>query len=380
MTRSRILDDNLLNLDILTNASVSSAQAAFPVLNLYNQQRRSKVWRSDGYWEITSANNTIVFRETIGVDLTATITADEYSSNATFFAAVKAALEAAGASTYTVSRDTTTKKVKIASDIGGGGGIFQLRWASSTAGATMGFDATSTDTGDDEYLADEIKTGTGEWIKWDFGISTNPQAFVLIGKRNQPIQISPSAVITLQANGTDVWSDPEYEQTLTFDDKVITLFKDEDDDGLHTEALRYWRVLITDLDNPLGYVELGSAFLGNFWEPTRGAIQIPFNGSYVDRSITVFSEGGQTFSDIREKTEMFNVEWKGLTITEKEKIDEIFERFGLSLPFFVSIDPTPAMSSAANYFLRFVKFETAPTYILESPENFSCSMTLREEL
>lgn len=380
MTITRILDENYLDLDIISNATVSSAQASFPVSNLYNQQRRSKVWRSSGYWDITSSNNTLVFRETTSVNLTATIAVAEYTSNATFFAAIKSALESAGGSTYTITRDSNNQKIYIGSDLGGGGGIFELIWTSSTIGETLGFDDTADDTGSDEYAADEIRTGTSEWIKWDFGISTNPQAFVLIGKRNKPIQISPSAVIKLQGNGTDVWTAPEYEQTLTFNDTIIALFKDDADAGLHTEALRYWRCEIIDLDNPLGYVELGSAFLGNFWEPTRGAVQIPFTGKYIDRSDTVFSEGGQTFSDIREKSEEFDIEWYGLTIGEKEKIDEIFDKFGTSLPFFISIDPTPAMSSSSNYYLRFVKLSSEPSYRLESPQNFSCSMSLREEL
>lgn len=380
MAKSRILDRNFLDLDVVSNATVSSAQAAFPVSNLYNAQRRSKVWRSNGYWEITSVNNTIVFRETSLVNLTATIAEDEYTSDTTFFTAVKTALEDAGASTYTVERDTTTRKVKITSNGTGGGGIFELIWGSSTAGATLGYDTATSDTGTLIYLADEIRTGTSEWIKWDFGISTNPSALVLIGKRNLPIQLSATATVKLQGNGTDVWTDPEYEQTLTLDDRVISLFKAEDADGLHTEALRYWRVEILDLDNPNGYVELGSAFLGEYFEPTRGAVTFPFSGRYVDRSSTVFSEGGQTFSDIREKTEEFSLNWNGLTIEEKERIDEIFDAFGTSVPFFAQVDPTPAMATSANAYLRFVKFSNEPSYQLESPGNFNCSMDLREEL
>lgn len=375
MTKSRILDRNFLNLDLLSNEYVSSEQASFPVLNLYNQQRRSKVWRSNGYWDITNTINTIVFNDGSG-NFTATIAIDEYNSDTLFFAAIKTAMEAVGGQTYTISRDSSTKKIRFQSN----GATFQIIWTLSTCGDILGFDDAVDSTGAVNYLADEIKTGTSEWIKWDFGISTNPQAFVLIGKRNEPIQISPSAVVKLQGNSTDVWTNPEYEEIIAVQDNVMSIFKDDDNDGLHTEALRYWRCEIADTQNLNGYVELGSAFLGDFFEPERGAVTIPFNGQYIDRSVTVFSEGGQTFSDIREKSEEFSLDWYGLTITEKERIDEIFDKFGTSLPFFVSIDPVSAASTANDYYLRFVKFVSEPNYDLVSPGNYSCSMNLREEL
>lgn len=378
MAATRIMTNNYLDPDVISNSYVSSEQAAFPISNAYNAQRRSKVWRSNGAWEVTLANNVINFRESIGVDIGATIDIGVYTSNTTFFAAVKAAFEDAGDSTYTVSSDATTKKIKIVSNGGGGGGIFEINWTTSTGAAElMGFLTTEDDSGSLTYIADSLKISTGEWVKWDMGISTNPMAFILIGPRNSPIKISPSATLKLQGNETDAWGDPSYETTLTYNDSSIVVM---DEDGLHTEALRYWRLLIQDLANPLGYVEIGSIFLGDFFQATRGAVQFPFQANYIDRSETVFSEGGQTFSDIREKSEQFSLSWFGLTISEKEEIDAIFADVGTSTPFFISMDTGQAFSSSENYYIRYVKFESAPSYSLESPGNFACSMLLREEL
>jgi len=88
---SRILTTNYVDPDVVAESFVSSEQASFPASNIYNRQRRSKVWRSNGYWEITSANNVIIFRESIGVDLTATIAVAEYSSTTSFLTAIKTA-------------------------------------------------------------------------------------------------------------------------------------------------------------------------------------------------------------------------------------------------------------------------------------------------
>lgn len=378
---TKLLDNNLLDTTVVANVYISSEQAAFPDENLYNAARRSKVWRSNGFWEVTSANSTLVFRETSAVDLTATLTEAEYNSSTSFFSHVKTQMEAVGSSTYTISQDSDTKKVKFVSDGLGGGGIFEIDWTSSTGLATtLGFDETTEDTGSLTYSSDELRIASEEWIKWDFGISTNPTAFVLIGKRNSPLGISPSATVKLQGNETDNWTSPSYNATLTVNDGIIVKFKDDSSDGLHTEALRYWRLLIQDLDNPLGYVEAGAVYLGTFFEPTRGAVQIPFTGQYIDRSETVFSEGGQSFTDVREKSESFKLEWFGLTVSDKELIDQMFDKFGTSQPLFMHLDPNAVMSSTSSYFLRYVKFVSPPQYTLVSPGVYSVSMDFREEL
>jgi len=374
----RLFNRNYLDPDIVSNATVSSEQSAFPVDNIYNEQRRSKVWRSDGYWEVTASNKTLVFRETTGVDLTATLTEGTYTSTTTFLAHIKTQMEAVGGSTYTIAQDTSTLKIKFTSDGGGGGGIFELRWTSSTGlAALLGFDSGTNDTGALSYLADLLRINSEEWIKWDMGISTNVQAFILIGARNDAIKLAPSGTFTLEANETDIWTSPSYSQTLTYDDRAISLF---DEDGLHSEAVRYWRLKLEDTDNPLGYLEIGNLFLGDYFDSTRGQVQFPFGGNYVDRSATVFSEGGQTFSDIREKTEQFGITWFGLTVAEKESIDDFFRQFGTGIPFFVQFDPDLAFSSTAAEYIRYCKFENAPSYSLESPGNYSCQMSLREEL
>lgn len=124
----RIYFDNYVDLDILANSDVSSAQTAFPITNAYNKQRRSKVWRSNGYFNVTDQNNQIVLRETSGgPNLTATIPVSEYRTTTSFIAAVKSALEDVGASTYTVTNSSSTGyKFSIASNGAGGSGFFIL--------------------------------------------------------------------------------------------------------------------------------------------------------------------------------------------------------------------------------------------------------------
>ena len=371
----RFLDTNYVDLDILANSDVSSEQAAFPVTNAYNGNRRAKVWRSGGHYVVASGANGIVFRESVGVDLTATITPGSYSRTS-FLAAVKAALEDVGASTYTVTL-ASNFKLSITSNGGGGGGIFELRLAdiASTAYSLLGFDSVNL-SGSLSYQSDSINIHTEESIIWDLGIDSNPLAFCLIDARNSPISISPNAVVTLQGNHTNVWTSPAFTQVLTYDDRILHLI---DDDGIATEALRYWRVKFVD-QNPKGYVQVGAFYLGDAYQTTRGAPQFPFRTEHVDRTQTIYSEGGQTFSEIKPKTERFTVDWFALTVDEKEYMEAMFDEFGTGVPFFVSMDTAVAFSSSQQYHIRYVKFADEPKFELTRPGIYRTAMTFEEQL
>lgn len=379
MSTIYLFNDNFIDPAVVSSAQYSSQQTAFPYSNITNFNRRSKVWRSNGYWEITSSNNTIIFEETASVNLTATVTAGTYTSTTSMLAALKTALEDAGASTYTCSVDASTNKIKIASNGVGGGGILNLEWsnASTTMESILGFDGTSDDTGALTYTADELRISTGEFFTWDMGISSLPQSIAIIGPRNTPLRISPSATLKLQGNETDVWTAPTYEQSLTYDDSCIALFSST---GLHTEALRFWRLLIEDLSNPLGYVEIGSIFLGRVYSPTYGRPQFPFNIELVDRSPLIFSEGGQTFSDIREQTAQYQTDWLGLRKDEVESVMDFFADVGTARPFFVLFDPDEVFSTDFKKSLKYVKFASEPRFSLVTPNNYRMTLEFREEL
>jgi len=371
---SRIFTTNFFDDDILALRQQSSEQTLFPVSNTLNELRRSKVWRSNGYFSITSSNNTIVFAEG-GGDGTATIAVAEYASRTTLYTAIKTALESIGASTYTISTDATTLKTKFVSD--GGGGTFEIRWPLSTMGDILGFDTSTDDTGSLSYLSDQLAIHEEEWIEMDFGVPDNPQAIALTGPRNGSIKITPSATIKIQGNDSLNWSSPQDSVTLTSDDSTIVSASTT---GLFSTARRFARILVTDISNSQGFIELGAIFLGDMFSPTRGAIQFGFNNAGLDRSQVTISEGGQTFTDIRPKSESFNASWFGLTIAEKEILQEFWEDVGLSRPFFIQIDGTPAIASTVNFYTRYVKFNRPISFRAESPGNFSATTQFREEL
>src|SRR5882757_2200020 len=126
MSSANCIIGNLNYLDNESALTYSSQQTSFPATNAIDLTRRSKVWRGNNYFNIVTGIKAIVFQETSGVNLTANIAVAAYTSDSTLFAAIKTALQAAGSSTYTITRSTTTFKINISSNLSGGGGIFKL--------------------------------------------------------------------------------------------------------------------------------------------------------------------------------------------------------------------------------------------------------------
>ena len=372
----RIFNENYVEEDMLANYSVSSENSDFPAENFFNFQRRSKVFRTEGYFNVTSSNNTIIFKEGAAIALTATITVGEYTSISSFLTAVKTALDAAGVSTYTVTQDSL--RTKITSNGVGGDGRFELILTngSFTAYDLLGFDNSTDRTSALTYTADYIRIHTNEYIQFDLGISTNPDAFLLIGAKNKAMQISPTATIKLQANHTNNFNSPPFSVDIDYDDEVLAVL---DDAGIGDDSYRYWQFSVIDETNPAGYIEVGAIFLGNYWNPQRTP-QFPLRTSNIDRTVTVFSESGQSFSDLKEKTKVHSIRYIGLTKANIEEFWNIWEKYGTGKPFFISMDTSEAFSTDYRRRIVFVKIDDEPSENLISANNFELTFTVREEL
>lgn len=370
--------ENFLDPDVVVSASVSSEQAAYPASNLYDE-KRFKPWRSNGQWEVTASNNIFIFQETIAVNLVAVIPVGTYADDAAFFSAVEFSFSINGSSVYTVSRDTTTNKIKILSDLSGGGGVFRLIWTNGavTAADLLGFDTASDDTGAAFYIADDLRIHTSETVTWDLGIPSNPKGFIAIGLRNRPIKITSGAVIKLQGCSTSNFSSPEFEQTVPYFENALAI---ENPNGLHTSGLRYWRLYIEDVANPYGYVELGEIFLGDYLDLTRGNVVFPFSNTLGDRSAQMVSEGGQVYAMKIAATQRFQLQWQGLLKADLEILEAIFNAYGFNKPLFVSFDSDGVFSTDPETWVRFCRFDSEMEFQLVSPDNFSASWNLKEEL
>lgn len=367
-------------IDVAAYVFEGSENAIYPAENAFNLNKRKKVYRTGGYWDLRFVDTTIVFRESVGVDLTATIVAAEYSDTATFLLAIEAALEAAGASNYSVTL-AGSGKITIASDGAGGGGILQLMWtdsASADMADILGFDTASNSTGALSYVADILRIHTNEQIIFDLGFPSNPKAFVAVGERNLPLKISPNAVVKIQGNHTNTFTTPAVDLTVNYEDFALARW---DVDGLGgVNSYRYWRFYIEDKSNVRQYLEFNAIYLGDMHDATRGCVVFPLETNKIDNSQIIFSEHGQAFAREIPKSQIVRLGWEVLTKDEVESLNEHWENVGLTQSFFVILDLQEAFTTQKEKSVMLVKFDSEISTRLVSPNNFQMAWQLREQL
>jgi len=350
--------------------SFSSEDSIYPYVNTSTEKPRSKVWRSTGSFDVTSNNSDIIFNEG-GIDFKASIISGNYSP-ANLATAIKSAFELVGSGIYTVTYNSN-KKFTIATSLA----TLNIKWndALTTAEDLIGF--TGLDTGYTSYIADFLRIHSSEWLKWDFGVETNPNVFSLIGPANAPLKFSKSASIKLQGNETDFWeTTPSYEQSLTIDDECLVL---ENKDGIHTHGLRYWRLVIVD-QSSIGYIEAATVYLGESFEFVNGNAVFPLGYNLLDRTVSVSSESGHIFSNLKPQTTSFVLNFQFATKSEIEEFRTIFNNIGVGVPFFIIIDENGYFSTSINRYTKFVRMESAPSINLPRANMFEFSINVLEEI
>lgn len=376
ITNFRIFINNYADVDILPYYTASSEQSAFPVANAFNYQRRSKVWRSNGYFTVTSANRILHFRDyDDGDDLYASLNIGIYTSGTDFCTEIARAMNAAGGdATYSVA--ITANRIELTTSAPAEG--MYTYFSTSTCASLIGMTQNHGTLNQWIEPMDEIRITSEEFILIDMGVATTFDACILMDQKTKSIQIPPTGVVKLEGNETSNFSSPSFSVTIPYNEICLSYITDA---GVSTTAYRYWRVHFNDdCAMPNGYVQLGALLMGDYWSPTRARAQFPLKQAYQDMSTTMISEGGQSFSDIKEITSTFDVEILGLYKEDVEEFDDFFSRVKTAKPFFISMDTAEVFSSDMNRRIMLCKFEREPVWTLESPNNFTLTFSLREEL
>jgi len=174
---------------------------------------------------------------------------------------------------------------------------------------------------------------TSETWTNDLGSAT---ALTCFGMFNH--NLTSSATVKLQANSSDSWGSPPFDQTLT----VAT-----DADGnvlprlVHfpsTSSYRYWRIDIADASNPDGFVQVGRFMAGSYWEPTR-TVTDGFVIRTHDPSQGTRAPGTGWFARQRNKYREADVGFELYNRNQHEKFDAVFSRVGQTKPLILALDP-----------------------------------------
>jgi len=370
----RVITDNYIDSDIYNTITASSEQSGYEVENLEAKTYRQSSWRSSGFFEVTASNKTIVFQETDGVDISATIAEGNYTSRDAMSTAIKTALDAAGGDTYTVTR--TDEKFVITSD----GSFLRIDGTdvAHTAGDLIGFTTNqSTATPATGLTADSVRIHTEEYIEIDFGVAKRPSTIILTGDRGDTMKLSPTATVKFQMNTTNVWTSPLVDVTLTVgDDYAYKL----EDDYFDSSYYRYARIYIEDKDNGNGYIQINVAAIGEQWNLVRGRAQFPFSENYVDNSTVTVNKDMTYYAEERTKIYRYGIKISALKVAAKEELQDFYSDYGITKPFFVSMDSDQAFSSSAERLIKLVRLQGNIETSLINPDFFECNINLIEVL
>ncbi|MCK5645020.1 MAG: hypothetical protein KAJ19_29745 [Gammaproteobacteria bacterium] len=332
MSQFRIIDVNeALNAAL----SVSSEKTEFPKENVQHPHR-TRVWRTDNYFNITSSNNKIDFDEG-GGELTATLTTGVYTGPDDLRTEIIVQLEATGADQYSCTFSPTTGIWAIGNN---DGPTFSLLWNTGTnsansVGPTIGFSAAADDTGSLGYAADAPAIHTEEWIEFDFSAARNIDSFVLVFDPVDGSTLSSSAVVTLQANSSSSWGAPPVSQVVAFD-SVYNVFSHF---FTAAENYRYWRILIEDPTNPDHVnIDLGVVVLGEATQLTQGP-QIGMADTLMDQSQVSKTRYGHRYFDEYPIARSESFTYTALSKADLETLQSVFKAVGNHTPVTIALDP-----------------------------------------
>lgn len=366
-TRVRFLDNNLLN-DSSVTVTYSSNSAS--KARLYDETR-SLPFEFSGNFEIDTSNNKFIFDD--GGFKTGTLTSGTYTST-TLAAELKSAAEAVSTVTFTVTYSTTTKKFSIATD---GNISLQLSVTTNAIWDTLGFSGTVNTAQGTSYTAEEVRIHTSEWIILDLVTPREVSAITGVAAIDSVTNIAQSAIIKIMGNNINDFTAPDFSATITdITDTGVYHFLDEESDNTF---YRYWKFEIIDKDNPVGNPKFGELYIGDYTTITQRNVAKGFSKQFEDPSIRSTSESGVTYSQQRNKFWKFSdLGIQYLEASERRELEQFFYNTGITVPFFISLDPTLQCTTSLEELTKYVRFDSMPIVTHVKSDVYSVGFSVSE--
>ncbi len=193
-------------------------------------------------------------------------------------------------------------------------------------------------------------SASSQSVVFDMQTSEDIDSVVILWSKEDGINLSNTATIRIQANATNVWTSPTVNELLT----INNTYEIASHYFTTAQSFRYWRVLIDDASNPDGYVELGMVWLG------KGiAIENAQNGfefSVVDRSKTITTEYGHSYTDEYPLLQSLQFSYANLEYDTVEILDNVFRQNGNKKPVLMVLDPVEDVYDK-DHFVIYGKFQ-----------------------
>ena len=312
-----------------TILSASSAATGSPVSRL-KDQLRSKTWRSKlGYNPHALLSDQLPFLDA-GVARLAQLTPGNFATPALYAAHVTTQMNAvAVTNTYLCSYDAGTSKFTIARATGAG--TFGLPFATgATTRSThpdLGFASTDL-TGATTYTAGSVSFKSREFITADFGSALTVLAGIVVNHN-----LGTSGTITQMGHTVDTaagWAAPDVSDVLAGDASIRIAFR-------ASASKQFWRLLINDCGNSLGYSEVGIWFAGPYTQPTV-SYAIGFTKAWEELSDVTVAISGAHFQDEKARRPTWGLQWSEVGEADRAALAAAFALVPKGRCFFFSFD------------------------------------------
>jgi len=318
-------------------ATVLTASSAFtgsPVSRL-KDQLRSKSWRSAIGWTIVAGVNDKIDFDRSGVKV-ATIAAGTYATGALLATAITAALEAADATpAWLCSYSGIFDFLAV-------GFPFTLLWASGANTLTachkdIGFAVADTGSSTTHAGASAVYQSR-HWLKADLVTAAAVLAGIVVNHNS-----GAGGTYTLQGNATDAWGAPTVNQVLAGDAAIRIAF-------IGTQTLRYWRLVIDDPGNALGYGEVGIWFAGPYTQPSV-SYAIGFTKKWEELSEVTVAISGAHFQDEKARRPTWGLNWSEIVEADRAALAAAFALVPAGRCFLFSFDAVTTPTDTEYGFL-----------------------------
>lgn len=311
-----------------TVLTASSSATGSPVSRL-KDQLRSKTWRSAIGWTIVNNCNDALDFNRGGVKQAA-IAAGTYATGAALATAIVTALEAADATpVWACSYDAGTKKFTISSDLaftllfGTGAGLVK------SIHLDLGY--TSTDKGSaTSQVAENAAYQSRHAVMVDLGAAATVRAGIVINHNSgaggtHTLQGSASSLLTYYG------ASPTVNQLLSGDANIRIAFL------VAEQTYRYWRLLISDVQNALGYSEVGIWFAGPYTQPAI-SYGIGFTRTPDELSEVTIAMSGAHFQDEKASRPTWSMGWLEAPEADRALLAAAFAFVPKGRNFFISFN------------------------------------------
>lgn len=348
----------------------SSSHDQFQFTNLFKEER-SKVWRPSGAFKIDSTNDKIYFFDL--TPRTATIDQGVYASPTLLAAEIQSKMNAVS-SGFTCTYESSFKfKISRATNF-----VLALSNQTNSLMPTIGITSPDNTPAITSILSDNVTIHTSEWATFDFGFAFDVSFIAIVGNVDEIFTLSPTAIIKVYANNLNDFENPAFERTLTRYDSGVFNFIDDVD-----SSYRYWKIEIIDKHNPLGPegLVIANLYLGDYQTLQSRNIENGFTQTMNDKSEKFEAQSGSLFFNKRPKFRTYDSMSLGF-IEEEDRMmfEEMFQKLGLSTPFYISIDPRSNFTTGLNQLTRLVTFNSEPQIRHVIRDIFTISLSLRESV